>query len=1123
MTHVTRHYTSECKTPGCSNPVVFHQDSYQKMQEQGVNPPAYCETCRKSRRQAHNLFVSYTRPRLDRRQARTSLESRERLYAHRDGKHKFNPAKFGVTLEHMQEVFHWFSQPQARCGVVRGQTGSGKSTAFVYYLLNPPEGYPHDFFTRDGQIWVTQPRIVAAEGISQYVGNILLGETFGKGGLIGTRTSQSKDYDPHNLVVMATDGSVLNILLEGDLDTVSMIFIDEVHQRSITIDLIMGLTLYWMEAFPKLKLMVASATIDPDVYQEYMGVEQTAVFDIPGKQPVGKDIIWPQSWNSDPQDILDYSDIRSIIFNLTEVSIQKTLWVLDMISRKQVEPGDILVFFPGTREISDFLQTLHKNLPSGKKITLHELHAQVSEKQKAVLEEVAPKGVIRIIASTNVAEASVTIEGLRHVIDCGLEKHDEWRTEEERTVILPILTGKSNCKQRWGRVGRTTHGWVYPLYSQEQFETLFEEYLQPSIERSSLTEARLKLAQSGIPLESIPLLGDPDSDECKRSQDVLISQNFIDRSGFITAHGQNALESDIQSVIDNLLIRSEQYGCFVEMAMIVPFIRNGGYRNFFAWNTSWHTWTKYQVNEVYKTLLAECRDDLEVFVKITILYQADTSQLESWFIDTNQLTKAQEETIEMVKTWSTGKKEINPEDLLRNIDLSHLDTVRRILASTQMDSIQTVSEEFQFNSWIDFADAPIGVNIRPPQSELSDEFLEHKNQETPYDRLFPKVCKPKVTQTVTLHMGGNVDFHHISPVTLPSEIHPPKLDSGAFFEDYEIGHEIEGYIQEYPLMCDKYPMYIFENDQITVPMDSGDLGLYCLSGVDVSTPLTACFEGMVQGRPTLSLLHHLPNTIEEVVEGTVVEYDDKRLIIQEKSDGRIPLQLRADIEYLPEGFNPEADMLYSVQVNQKKIDNFAFDTPYREYQKFLIQAHKEGRDLEPIHSAYRIAKKAQVRKIVPTKYYQIFQNLLDTQKVFWDVPIMSKNQGGFLVHLLIQGHTIDGFLPFRYTKEQGYIPENGTVALVPIEIEPFLGSITCRLLDTRSIYRRYHGMTGQTVTAIAGRAKKGLGQFFHLSSGVSGLVFHKHLSAPVPEGTMAQVVIDRVEIERKRISLRIRR
>lgn len=1122
MTQVTRHYTSECKTPGCSNPVVFHQDSYQKMQEQGVNPPAYCETCRKSRRQAHNLFVSYTRPRLDRSQAHTSLEGRERLYSNRDGQHKFNPNKFGVNLEHMQEVFQWFSQPQARCGVVRGQTGSGKSTAFVYYLLNPPEGYPHDFFTRDGQIWVTQPRIVAAEGISQYVGNILLGETFGKGGLIGTRTSQSKDYDPHNLVIMATDGSVLNILLEGNLDTVSMIFIDEVHQRSITIDLIMGLTLYWMEAFPKLKLMVASATIDPDVYQEYMGLEQTAVFDIPGKQPVGKDIIWPQTWNSDPQDILDYSDIRSIIFNLTEVSVEKTLWVLDMIFSKHVEHGDILVFFPGTREISDFLETLQKNLSSDKKITLHELHAQVSEKQKAVLEEMAPEGIIRIIASTNVAEASVTIEGLRHVIDCGLEKQDEWRIEEERTVILPIFTGRSNCKQRWGRVGRTTHGWVYPLYSQEQFETLFAEYLQPSIERSSLTEARLKLAQSGISLESIRLLGDPDIDELKRSEDVLISQNFIDRSGFITAQGQNALELDVQSVIDNLLIRSEQYGCFVEMATIIPFIRNGGYRNFFAWNKFWHTWTKYRVNEVYKTLLAKCRDDVEVFLKITILYQADTSQLESWFIDTDRLAKAQEETIEMVKTWSTGKKEINPEDLLRNIDLSHLDTLRRILVTKQLDSIQIVSEEFQFNSWIDLEDAPIGVNIRPPQSELSNELFGQKNEETSYERLFPKVCKPKVTQTFELHLGENVDFHEISPVNLPSEIHPPKLDSGALFENCSIGDEIEGFIQEYPLICDKYPIYTFENEQMTVPMDSGDLGLYCLSGVDLSISLTACFEGMVHGRPILSLLHHLPNTIEEVVEGGVVEYDDKKLIIQVESDDRIPLQLRADAEYLPEGFVPESDVLYSVQVNQKKIDNFAFDTPYREYQKLLIQAHREGRGLEPIHSAYRIVKKAQVRKIVPAKYYQIFQNLLDNQKVFWDVPIMSKNRGGFLVQLSIQGHTIDGFLPFRYTKEQGYIPENGNVALVPIEIEPFLGSITCRLVDTPSIYRRYQGMMGQAVTAIAGRAKKDLGQFFHLSSGVNGLVFHKNLSSSVPEGIITQVVIDQVKVERKRISLRIR-
>ncbi len=1115
MTQITRHYTSECKTPGCNHPVVFHQDSYQKMQEQGVNPPAYCEVCRKSRRQAHNLFVSYTRPRLDRSQARTSLEVRERLYYNRDGQHRFNSEKFGVNIDHMKAVFQWFAQPQARCGVVRGQTGSGKSTAFVYYLLNPPEGYPHDFFTRDGQIWVTQPRIVAAEGISQYIGNILLGDTFGKGGLIGTRTSQSKDYDPHNLVVMATDGSVLNILLEGELDTVSMILIDEVHQRSTTIDLIMGLTLYWMPAFPKLRLMVASATIDPEVYQEYMGKKQTAIFDIPGKQPVGKDIIWPQVWNSDSQVLLNYSDVRSITSQLTEVSIAKTLWVLDMIRSKQVAYGDILVFFPGKREISDFLESLQKNLPSNMKITLHELHAQVSEKQKAVLEEVAPKGVLRIIASTNVAEASVTIEGLRHVIDCGLEKQDEWKIEEERTVILPILTGRSNCKQRWGRVGRTTHGWVYPLYSEEQFKTLFQEYLQPSIERSSLIEARLKLAQSGIPLESIRLLGDPDSDELKRSGDVLTSQNFIDRSGFITAQGQNALESDIQSAIDIMLTKSEELGCFMEMVSIIPFMRNGGFRNFFDWNNSWLLETKYLINQLYQVLFSECKDDIDVWKKIICLYHDCPDYLSTWFIDMNSLEQAMTETYEIIKQWSLGKKEKHIVDLVRPLESDKYDVVRNIISSLEIDSVARIfsEEQYQYSAWMNMRSQSMSVCIHECGQDwaFKDQIFSSRDSEI-------LLRESGEVQTVDISVSTEADTQNHT-VMIGSFVHDGgfSLDTvqGSTIRLKE-GDSVKGQLDKHELICERDSLYIWSIDSDTKIVSShSDLGISYFCDISQLKDVQGRYEGELFGRPIISLLEYIPSLPKQVI-GWLRYYDEERYVVQSKDFPMVYLEGKS--EYLPETVVLEKDDLYFVQVRTESRGEFLTSSTYSDYLHKMRKSDFLGLDREVLYADYRFVKRYRAQKMISHTLYQNIRHTLYGM-VWTDLTVDEKNRGGYVFSFEVANLPFRGFLPFGKVGKRRFIPVQGKVSLVIEEFDVFRQSVVFGLVSDTVLYSQYLSRKEEIVQVIADRYIEGVGQFFHLCNGICGFVPQRTIGFARTQGVSMYARIVNVDIARQRITL----
>ena len=167
-----------------------------------------------------------------------------------------------MSDDDIRNIFQWFDNSNHQVAVVVGPTGSGKSTVLPYRLINPPLGIPEDRFTRYGQVLITQPRIQATRNIPAFVAKDLYGSSIGSGFDVGFRYKNNPYSDWRNRLVYATDGTLINWIASGQIANLSVIMIDEAHERSLNIDLILGLLKKLLPRYPHLKLIVASATID---------------------------------------------------------------------------------------------------------------------------------------------------------------------------------------------------------------------------------------------------------------------------------------------------------------------------------------------------------------------------------------------------------------------------------------------------------------------------------------------------------------------------------------------------------------------------------------------------------------------------------------------------------------------------------------------------------------------------------------------------------------------------------------------------------------------------------------------------------------------------------------------
>ena len=391
--------------------------------------------------------------------------------------------------------------------VVESPTGSGKTTQLP--LILHEAGY-----SNAGIIGVTQPRRIATLSVCDYISeqlNVKVGE------FVGYKMRFEDITGPETRVKIMTDGILLQELkADPYLSRYSVIMIDEAHERSLNIDFILGLLKKLLESRSDLKVIISSATINAGVFSEYFNKCPVIHIDTE-TYPVNVRYVPPRFEDNDD----------AMLEKITEIVEQHVL---------KENKGDILVFLQGEKIIKDCIKMLSDSKVS-RKLFLLPLYGRLSKDEQERVFIETPEGETKVVVSTNIAETSVTIDGITAVIDSGYAKINFYspRTYTSSLVQQPI--SKASCNQRKGRAGRTQPGDCYRLYRKDDFSTR-EMFTVEEIYRTDLSEVVLRMAELGISdFSSFEFISPPGKEGMIAAVETLRLFNAIDDENALTSTG----------------------------------------------------------------------------------------------------------------------------------------------------------------------------------------------------------------------------------------------------------------------------------------------------------------------------------------------------------------------------------------------------------------------------------------------------------------------------------------------------------------------------------------------------------------------------------------------------------
>ncbi|XP_035422173.1 pre-mRNA-splicing factor ATP-dependent RNA helicase PRP16 [Cygnus atratus] len=427
--------------------------------------------------------------------------------------------------------------------IVVGETGSGKTTQLTQYLHE-------DGYTDYGMIGCTQPRRVAAMSVAKRVSEemgVRLGEEVGYAIRFEDCTSEN------TIIKYMTDGILLReSLREADLDNYSAIIMDEAHERSLNTDVLFGLLREVVARRSDLKLVVTSATMDADKFASFFG--NVPIFHIPGRTfPV--DILFSKT----PQE--DY----------VEAAVKQALQV-----HLSGAPGDILVFMPGQEDIEVTSEQIVEHLEELEKapaLAVLPIYSQLPSDLQAKIFQKAPDGVRKCIVATNIAETSLTVDGIMFVIDSGYCKLKVFnpRIGMDALQIYPI--SQANANQRAGRAGRTGPGHCFRLYTQSAYKNELLTTTVPEIQRTNLANVVLLLKSLGVQdLLQFHFMDPPPEDNMLNSMYQLWILGALDNTGGLTSTGRLMVEFPLDPALSKMLIVSCDMGCSSEILLIVSML-----------------------------------------------------------------------------------------------------------------------------------------------------------------------------------------------------------------------------------------------------------------------------------------------------------------------------------------------------------------------------------------------------------------------------------------------------------------------------------------------------------------------------------------------------------------------
>ncbi|MFW5444369.1 MAG: ATP-dependent RNA helicase HrpA [Methylococcaceae bacterium] len=423
--------------------------------------------------------------------------------------------------------------------ILCGETGSGKTTQLPKICLQIGRGV-------NGFIGHTQPRRIAARTVADRIAEEL-GQKIGQS--VGYKVRFHDKTHDQSLIKLMTDG-ILLAESQNDpyLNQYDTIIIDEAHERSLNIDFLLGYMRWLLPKRPDLKLIITSATIDPERFSKHFN--NAPIINVSGRT-------FPVEMRYRPLELIEEDD---------ETSADLQQAIVDAVDELHRDiPGDILIFLNGEREIRETTESLKKHNPAHCDILPLYSKLSVSEQDRVF----KPKGKRRIVLATNVAETSLTVPGIRSVIDTGHARISRYshRSKIQRLPIEKISQASAN--QRAGRCGRVADGICIRLYSEEDFLAR-PEFTEPEILRTNLSAVILQMTALKLgDIEDFPFVEPPEDKMIRDGKTSLQEVNALDKAGNITAMGRQLAKIPTDPKLARMLLAADKQNCLTEVAIIV--------------------------------------------------------------------------------------------------------------------------------------------------------------------------------------------------------------------------------------------------------------------------------------------------------------------------------------------------------------------------------------------------------------------------------------------------------------------------------------------------------------------------------------------------------------------------
>ena len=429
--------------------------------------------------------------------------------------------------------------------VVQSPTGSGKTTQIPVILHEA--GY-----SQTGAIAVTQPRRIAALSVSEFIAKQL---HTSYPGLVGYKMRFEDKTDTTTKIKIMTDGILLQEMkLDPWMTKYSVVMVDEAHERSLNIDFVLGLLKRVLAARPDFKVIVSSATMNAEAFSKYFNNCPIVSIDT---------VTFPVAMVYDPP--------IGKTTTATSAGSEYLLAKIEKVVERALDnddKGDILIFLPGEKIIKDCIKRLsYASFRS--KIHLVPLYGRLSKEEQEKVFDNAPFGRKKVVVSTNIAETSVTINGITTVIDSGLAKLNFYNPKTFTSSLNETPVSKASSNQRRGRAGRTQPGICYRRCSRKDFDSS-PEYTTEEIYRTDLSEVVLRMSELGITdFENFDFISAPQKEDIQGAVETLNMLGALNADRTLSSIGKMMVEFPLEPRISRIIVESiMKYPSVLEEAII---------------------------------------------------------------------------------------------------------------------------------------------------------------------------------------------------------------------------------------------------------------------------------------------------------------------------------------------------------------------------------------------------------------------------------------------------------------------------------------------------------------------------------------------------------------------------